>query len=199
MIEPTVQTGPLLKHVILVVDEDRDALADWVMPLIQAGYEVLTAIDSLEAQYLCELYPRPIHLVLLDIPLEPHTCINGLSPRQYGNWMVAMIWVKRPTSHILITSPTPAWKVSRQRLGATLWQFPLLHHPCPASEMLNKIQALLLIGSESPPPLPISMTDAHEPAAPHRTSQCVDDGDSDDSRLVLAPARHLSCHSWSVA
>ena len=58
---------------ILVIDEDRDFLADCVLPLIQAGYEVLTAIDSLEAQYLCELYPRPIHLVMLDIPLEPHT------------------------------------------------------------------------------------------------------------------------------
>ena len=30
---------------------------------------------------------------------------------------------------ILLTSPTPAWKVSRQRLGATLWQFPLLPTP----------------------------------------------------------------------
>ena len=44
---------------------------DCVMPLIHAGYKVLTAVDSLEAQYLCELYPRPIHLVMVDIPLEP--------------------------------------------------------------------------------------------------------------------------------
>ena len=134
MTEPTTQTGPFLKPVILVIDEDRDFLADCVMPLIQAGYEVLTAIDSLEAQYLCELYPRPIHLVMLDIPLEPHLCIGDMSPRQYGNKMVALIRVMRPSSHILLTSPTPAWKVSRQRLGATLWQFPLLPRPCSASE-----------------------------------------------------------------
>jgi DNA-binding response OmpR family regulator len=154
MTELTAQNGSLLKSVILVIDEDRDFLADCVMPLIQAGYEVLTAIDSLEAQYLCELYPKPIHLVMLDIPLEPHTCINDLSPQQYGKKMVAWLRVKRPSSHILITSLTPAWKVSRQRLGATLWQFPLLQWPCSASEMLNKIQALLLTGPESPPTPP---------------------------------------------
>ena len=157
MTEPTTQTGPFLKPVILVIDEDRDFLADCVMPLIQAGYEVLTAIDNLEAQYLCELYPRPIHLVMLDLPLEPYLCIDGMSPRQYGNKMVAMIRVKRPTSHILLTSPTPAWKVSRQRLGATLWQFPLLPRPCSASELLTTIQAILLTGPESPTPPAISM------------------------------------------
>ena len=158
MTEPTAQTGPLLKPVVLVIDEDRDVLADCVMPLIQAGYEVLTAIDRLEAQYLCELYPRPIHLVLLDIPLEPHTCVDGMSSREYGNKMVAMIRVMRPSSHILITSPTPAWKVSRQRLGATLWQFPLLQRPCAASELLNKIQAILLTGPDFPTPPAVPMS-----------------------------------------
>ncbi len=152
MTEPTAQTGPLLKPVVLVIDEDRDFLADCVMSLIQAGYEVLTAVDSLEAQYLCELYPRPIHLVLLDIPLEPHTCIDGMSPRQYGNKMVALIRLKRPSSRILLTSATPPWKVSRQRLGASLWQFPLLQRPCTASELLSRIQAILLTDPESPTP-----------------------------------------------
>ncbi len=49
MTEPTAPTEPLLKPVVLVIDEDRDFLADCVMALIQTGYEVLTAIDSLEA------------------------------------------------------------------------------------------------------------------------------------------------------
>jgi DNA-binding response OmpR family regulator len=56
--------------VILLMDEDRDVLADWVMPLTQAGYVALTAVDSQELRYLCELYPRPIDVVVLDIPLE---------------------------------------------------------------------------------------------------------------------------------
>ena len=133
MTEPTAPTEPLLKPVVLVVDEDRDFLTDCVVPLIQTGYEVLTAMDSLEAQYLCELYPRPIHLVMLDIPLEPYTSIDGMSPRQYGNKMIALIRVMRPSSHILLTSPTPAWKVSRQRLGATLWQFPSILGTGPKS------------------------------------------------------------------
>ena len=143
MTEPTAPTEPLLKPVVLVIDEDRDFLADCVVPLIQTGYEVLTAMDSLEAQYLCELYPKPIHLVMLDIPLEPHLCIGDMSPRQYGNNMVALVRVTRPSTHILLTTPTPAWKVSRQRLGATLWQFPLLPRPCSVSELLNTIQTIL--------------------------------------------------------
>ena len=72
--------------------------------------------------------------------------------------MMALIRVMRPSSHILLTSPTPAWKVSRQRLGATLWQFPLLPRPCSASEMLNMIQAILGTGPESPTPPAISMS-----------------------------------------
>jgi hypothetical protein len=32
--------------VILLMDGDRDFLADCVMPLTQAGYVVLTAVDS---------------------------------------------------------------------------------------------------------------------------------------------------------
>jgi hypothetical protein len=49
MTEPTAPTEPLLKPVVLVIDEDRDFLEDCVMAYIQTGYEVLTAIDSLEA------------------------------------------------------------------------------------------------------------------------------------------------------
>ncbi len=40
--------------VVLIIDTDRDFLGDCVMPLVQAGYEVLTALDSQEVQYLCE-------------------------------------------------------------------------------------------------------------------------------------------------
>ncbi len=154
----TSQNGSSQKPVVLVVDEDRDFLADCVMPLIQAGYEVLTAVDSQEAQYLCELYPRPIHLMILDIPLEPHLRIEDMAPRQYGTKLVAMMRVKRPSSRILITSATPAWKVSRQRLGASLWQFPLLQRPCTGHDLLTKIQSILPTDpqSPSPPSIPIS-------------------------------------------
>lgn len=152
MIVPTAQNQFPSTPVVLIIDGDRDFLADGVRPLIEAGYEVLTAVDSQEAQYLCELYPRPIHLVILDIPLEPYIHIEDMSPRQYGNKLVTMIRVQRPSSRILLTSATPAWKVSRQRLGASLWQFPLLQRPCTGQDLLAKIQLLLPTDPELPPP-----------------------------------------------
>ena len=112
------------------------------MPLIQAGYEVLTAVDGQEAQYLCELYPRPIHLMILDIPLEPHLHIEDMAPRQYGNKLVAMIRVKRPSSHILLTSHNAAMEGQQATARGLLWQFPLLHRPCSGNDLFNKIQAI---------------------------------------------------------
>ncbi len=136
--------------VILTLDADRDFLADSVLALIQAGYEVLTAVDSQEVQYLCELYPRPIHLVALDIPLEPDASLEGLLPRQYGNKMAAMIRITRPGCTILLMSATPAWKVSRYRLGAALWQLPFLQRPCSGHDLLQKVRSLLPTSPDSP-------------------------------------------------
>ena len=79
---------------------------------------VLTAVDSQELQHLCELYPRPIDVVVLDIPLERDVALEDPLPRQYGNQMVSLIGVTRPTSAILLTSITPTWRLSRYRLEA---------------------------------------------------------------------------------
>jgi hypothetical protein len=84
--------------------------------------------------------------------------MEDMSPRQYGNKLVAMIRVKRPSSRILLTSATPAWKISRQRLGASLWQFPLLQHPCTGHDLLTKIRTILPTDPESPPPPLIPMS-----------------------------------------
>ncbi len=134
------------------MDGDRDFLADCAMPLAQAGYEVLTAVDSQELHYLCELYPRPIDVIVLDIPLERDVSLESLLPRQYGNKMVSLIRVTRPTSSILLTSITPTWKLSRHRLGGSLWQLPFLQRPCTAQDLLQKIQSLLPTTPHSPPP-----------------------------------------------
>src|ERR671910_655836 len=81
--------------VILLMDGDRDFSADCVPALAEAGYEVVTAADSQELQYVCELYPRPIDVFVLDIPLERDISLEGLLPRQYGNKMVSLIRVTR--------------------------------------------------------------------------------------------------------
>ena len=94
------------------------------MPLTQAGYVVLTAVDSQELRYVCEFYPRPIDVVVLDIPLGRDAALEDLLPRQYGNQMVSLIRVTRPSSAILLTSVPPTWKLSRYRLGGLLWQLP---------------------------------------------------------------------------
>ena len=157
MILGSPRTRTSTPPVILIIDADRDFLADSVPALIQAGYEVLTAVDSQEVQYLCELYPRPIHLVALDIPLERDASLEGLLPRQYGNKIVSVIRVKRPRCPILLMSATPAWKVSRYRLGASLWQLPFLQRPCSEHDLLQKVRSLLPTTPDSPVPSPISM------------------------------------------
>ena len=141
--------------VVLIMDGDRDFLADCVLLLAQAGYVVLTAVDSQELQYLCELYPRPIDVFLLDIPLERDASLEGLLPRQYGNRMVSLIRMTRPMSSILLTSVTPTWKLSRHRLGGLLWQVPFLQRPCTAQDLVQKIQSLLPTTPESPLPPPV--------------------------------------------
>ncbi|MEP7152848.1 MAG: hypothetical protein ABI856_14155 [Nitrospira sp.] len=143
--------------VILLLDGDRDLLADCVMPLAQAGYEVLTAVDSQELRYLCELYPSPIDVFVLDIPLERDVSLERLLPRQYGNKMVSLIRVTRPTSAILPTSVTPTWKLSRHRLGGLLWQLPFLQRPCTAQDLVHQIQSLLSTTHDSPLPPPMHL------------------------------------------
>jgi DNA-binding response OmpR family regulator len=138
--------------VILVMDEDRDFLADCVGPLTQAGFEVLTAIDSQELHYLCELYPRPIDVCVLDIPLGRDASLEDLLPRQYGNKMVSLIRVTRPASSLLLTSVTPAWKHSRHRLGGLPWQLPFLQRPCTAQELVQKVESLLPTTPDAPLP-----------------------------------------------
>ena len=144
-----------MSPVILLMDEDRDVLADWVMPLTQAGYVVLTAVDSQELRYVCEFYPRPIDVVVLDIPLGRDAALEDLLPRQYGNQMVSLIRVTRPSSAILLTSVPPTWKLSRYRLGGLLWQLPYLQRPCMTQDLLQKIQSLLPRTLESPLPPPM--------------------------------------------
>jgi hypothetical protein len=141
--------------VILIIDTDRDFLADSALPLTQEGFKVLTAVDSQEVQYLCELYPRPIDVFVLDIPLERNAALEDLLPRQYGNKMVSLIKVTRPTSALLLTSVTPTWKLSRHRLGGLLWQLPFLQRPCTAQDVVQKIQSLLPTTPDSPLPPPL--------------------------------------------
>ncbi len=67
--------------VILNIDAYRDFPADFVLTLIQAGHEVLTAVNGQEAQYLCELYPHPSDPVALDVPLQRDVSLEGLLTR----------------------------------------------------------------------------------------------------------------------
>ena len=141
--------------VILMIDPDRDFLPDSALTLTQEGYQVLTAVDSVETQYLCELYPRPIDVVVLDILLERDAALEDLRPRHYGNKLVSLIRITRPSSAILLTSVTPTWKLSHHRLGGLLWQLPFLQRPCTAQDLVNKIQSLLPTIPDSPLPPPL--------------------------------------------
>lgn len=145
MIEATITSnGGAPRPIILIIDPDGDYLADCIMPLLQAGFDVLIAMNHQEVHYICDLFPRAIDLVLLDVPLDRHTRIEGRRWRDYGSQLVTLLRMKRPSIKILLTSSTPGWKLSRQRLGAVLWQFPLLSHPCPKAQLLDRIHTMLM-------------------------------------------------------
>jgi DNA-binding response OmpR family regulator len=155
MILGSPRTWTSTSPVILIIDAERDYLTDSVLALSQEGYEVLTAVDSQEVQDYSELYARPIHLVVLDIPLERDVSLEGLLPRQYGSKMVSMIRITRPCCPILLMSATPAWKVSRYRLGASLWPLPFLQRPCSGHDLVQKVRSLLPTNPDSPLPPPV--------------------------------------------
>ena len=46
--------------VILMIDPDRDFLPDSALTLTQEGYQVLTAVDSVETQYLRDSLPAEL-------------------------------------------------------------------------------------------------------------------------------------------
>ena len=57
--------------IVLVVDDDPDLLLLCATHLRSAGYAVLMAQGSAEAQAACEVYPTRIDPILLDALLYP--------------------------------------------------------------------------------------------------------------------------------
>jgi DNA-binding response OmpR family regulator len=74
MNDVTERGTPRPRHpTILVVDDDPDMLSLCATQLGAAGFSVLTAVGSLEAQLISDRYPATIDLVLLDLLLYPPT------------------------------------------------------------------------------------------------------------------------------
>jgi CheY-like chemotaxis protein len=65
---PSVPPGDVT---VLVVDDDPDLLLLCATHLRLAGYAVLMASGSVEAQATCDIYPTRIDLILVDVLLYP--------------------------------------------------------------------------------------------------------------------------------
>ena len=73
---------------ILIVDDDPDLLLLCATHLRSAGYAVLMALGSAEAQATCEVYPTKIDLIDLDALLYPRAVDidhdDNMMPRVHG-------------------------------------------------------------------------------------------------------------------
>jgi CheY-like chemotaxis protein len=98
------QEGP---YTILVVDDDADMLRLCAKTLARDGFNVLQALGSVEAMEICSTYAGVIHIVLVDVMLDPpdfqlrkekahchrvhgHTLVRGLTAKRKGLQAVMM-------------------------------------------------------------------------------------------------------------
>jgi CheY-like chemotaxis protein len=132
---------------ILVVDDDAVALKLCATHLETAGYTVLTAAGSTEAQDLCDTYPAKIDLIILDLMLYPPTVEidhhANPKPRVHGDKLVPILRMKRPRARILLVSATSLWTLGGRGMGRLVRQYPFLPKPLTRQVLLEKVQELL--------------------------------------------------------
>jgi DNA-binding NtrC family response regulator len=137
---------------VLVVDDDPDLLLLSATHLRSAGYAVLMALGSAEAQATCEVYPTKIDLIVVDALLYPPTVDidhdNNMMPRVHGDQLIPRLRIKRPLSRILLMSASKPWMLRERAMYAVLRAYPFLQKPFTKQALLDKVQQVL----ESPLP-----------------------------------------------
>ncbi len=127
--EPSV-TVPTRDRTILVVDDDPDLFLLCATPLRAAGYAVLMALGSVEAQATCGVYPTRIDLIVLDVLLYP-TAVDvdherNVTPRVHGDKLIPLLRSKRPLSRILLMSASTPWTLGGRGMRSVLRTYPFL-------------------------------------------------------------------------
>ncbi len=150
----TPAPSPSRDLTVLVVDDDPDLLLLCATHLRLAGYAVLMALGSAEAQAACEVYPTRIDLILLDALLYPAAVDvdhdRNVTPRVHGDKLIPLLRIKRPLSRFLLMSASTPWTLGGRGMNAVLRNYPFLQKPFTKQTLLNKVQQAL----DSPLPVP---------------------------------------------
>jgi DNA-binding response OmpR family regulator len=132
---------------VLVIDDDPDLLLLCATHLRSAGYAVLMALGSAEAQATCDVYPTRIDLILLDALLYPAAVDvdhdRNTTPRVHGDKLIPLLRIKRPLSRILLMSASTPWTLGGRGMRAVLRAYPFLQKPFTKQALLDKVQAVL--------------------------------------------------------
>ena len=140
-------TVPSRDRTILVVDDDSDLLLLCATHLRSAGYVVLMAMGSAEAQATCEVYPTRIDLILLDALLYPPEVDidhdRNVTPRVHGDKLIPLLRIKRPLSRFLLMSASNPWTLGGRGMHAVLLTYPFLQKPFTKQGLLDKVLEVL--------------------------------------------------------
>jgi DNA-binding response OmpR family regulator len=132
---------------ILVVDDDPAMLTLCTSCLGNAGFSVLQAGGSAEAQAVCEDYPEKLDLIVLDLVLYPvhiqmDRPFNPL-PRMHGDKLLPILRAKRPLTRVLLMSATSVQRLGGRGMGWLVRQYPFLPKPFTAGALVNKVTDVL--------------------------------------------------------
>lgn len=132
---------------VLVVDDDPDLLLLCATHLRSAGFTVLMALGSAEAQATCDIYPTRIDLILLDALLYPHAVDvdhdGNATPRVHGDKLIPLLRIKRPLSRILLMSASTPWALGGRGMRGVLRVYPFLQKPFTKQTLLDKMREVL--------------------------------------------------------
>ena len=144
--EPSV-TVPTRDLTVLVVDDDPDLLLLCATHLRWAGYTVLMALGSAEAQATCEVYPTGIDLILVDALLYPHAVAvdhdQNVTPRVHGDKLIPLLRIKRPLIRILLMSASTPCSLGGRGMVPALRTHPYLPKPFTKQALLGKVHEVL--------------------------------------------------------
>ena len=132
---------------VLVVDDDPDLLLLCATHLRSAGYAVLMALGSAEAQATCDVYPTKIDLILLDALLYPAKVDvdrdSNVTPRVHGDKLIPLLRIRRPLSRFLLMSASTPWTLGGRGMNPVLRNYPFLQKPFTKQALLDKVQQVL--------------------------------------------------------
>ncbi len=132
---------------VLVVGDDPDLLILCATHLQSAGYAVLMALGSAEAQATCDVYPTRIDVIPIDVLLYPSTVDvdhdQNVTPRVHGDKLIPLLRMKRPLSRILLMSASSPWTLGGRGMRGVLRTYPFLQKPFTKQVLLDKVQEVL--------------------------------------------------------